>query len=172
MIELLLVCAVAAIIVFGYIIMKKLDDFLANNRRLIDTEIAENSLSIAFDNPMILDSLMPLFEGFSKANPNCQFHFLFGNTEDIYDKLNKNRIDFGFIENTASANDDTYNCLIISAKQNSVFCEKTGCKIEPLNLSEVQITVIWKKASSNAFVNSFSALLLSNQAAINAENVK
>ena len=36
-------------------IMKKLDDFLANNRRLIDTEIAENSLSIAFDNPMILD---------------------------------------------------------------------------------------------------------------------
>ena len=172
MIELLLVCAVAVIIVFGYIIMKKLDDFLANNRRLIDTEIAENSLSIAFDNPMILDSLMPLFEGFSKANPNCQFHFLFGNTEDIYDKLNKNRIDFGFIENTASANDDTYNCLIISAKQNSVFCEKTGCTIEPLDSSGIQTAVIWKKASSNAFVNSFSALLLSNQAAINAENVK
>lgn len=172
MIELLLVCAVAAIIVFGYIIMKKLDDFLANNRRLIDTEIAENSLSIAFDNPMILDSLMPLFEGFSKANPNCQFHFLFGNTEDIYDKLNKNRIDFGFIENTASANDDTYNCLIISAKQNRIICEKAGCTVEPMNPSEIQTAVIWKKASSNAFVNSFSALLLSNQAAINAENVK
>ena len=172
MIELLLVCAVAAIIVFGYIIMKKLDDFLANNRRLIDTEIAENSLSIAFDNPMILDSLMPLFEGFSKANPNCQFHFLFGNTEDIYDKLNKNRIDFGFIENTASANDDTYNCLIISAKQNRIICEKAGCTVEPMNPSETQTSVIWKKASSNAFVNSFSALLLSNQAAINADNVK
>ena len=172
MIELLLVCAVAAIIVFGYIIMKKLDDFLANNRRLIDTEIAENSLSIAFDNPMILDSLMMLFEKFSKANPNCQFHFLFGNTEDIYDKLNKNRIDFGFIENTASANDDTYNCLIISAKQNRIICEKAGCTVEPMNPSEIQTAVIWKKASSNAFVNSFSALLLSNQAAINAENVK
>ena len=121
---------------------------------------------------MIIESLMPLFEKFSKANPNCQFHFLFGNTEDIYDKLNKNRIDFGFIENTASANDDTYNCLIISAKQNSVFCEKTGCKIEPLNLSEVQITVIWKKTSNSAFVNSFSDFLLSNQGAINAEYVK
>ena len=172
MIELLLVCAVAAIIVFGYIIMKKLDDFLANNRRLIDTEIAENSLSIAFDNPMILDSLMPLFEGFSKANPNCQFHFLFGNTEDIYDKLNKNRIDFGFIENTASANDDTYNCLIISTKQNRIICEKAGCTIEPLNPSEIQTDVIWKKASNNAFIHSFSDLLLSNQAAINAEYVK
>ena len=171
--ELLLVCAVAAIIVLGFFLMKKLDAFLANNRRLIEAEIAGNSLFIAFDNPMILDSLIPLFEKFSKANPNCQLHFFFGNTEDIYDKLNKNRIHFGFIENTASGNDDTYNCLIISAKQNSIFCEKAGCTmIEPLNPSETQTSVIWKKASSNAFVNSFSALLLSNQAAINAENIK
>ena len=172
MIELLLVCAVAAIIVFGYIIMKKLDAFLANNRRFIDAEIAENSLLLAFDNPMIIDSLMTLFEKFSKANPNCQFHFLFGNTADIYDKLNKNRIDFGFIENTASANDDTYNCIIISAKQNNIICEKTGCTIEPLNLSEIQTAVIWKKDSINAFVDSFSDLLISNQAANNAEYVR
>ena len=169
---LLLVCAVAAIIVFGYFIMKKLDAFLENNRRLIDAEIAKNSLYLAFDNPMILDSLMPLFEKFSKANTNCQLHFLFGNTEDIYDKLNKNRIDFGFIENNASANDDTYNCLIISAKQNSIICEKTGCTIEPLNPSGIQTAVVWKKASRNALVNRFSDLLLSNQAAINAEYVK
>lgn len=167
--ELLLVCAVAAIIVFGYFVMKKLDAFLENNRHLIDEEIAENSLFIAFDNPMILDSLMPLFEKFSMAISNCQLHFLFGNTEDIYDKLNKNRIDFGFIENNASANDDTYNCLILSAKQNSMICEKAGCTIEPLNPSVIQTAVIWKKASSNALVNSFSDLLLSNQAAINAE---
>ena len=167
--ELLLVCAVATIIVFGYFLMKKLDAFLANNRRLIDAEIAENSLYLAFDNPMILDSLMPMLERFSKANPNCQLHFLFGNTEDIYDKLNKNRIDFGFIENNTSANDDTYNCLILSAKQNSMICEKAGCTIEPLAPSVIQTAVIWKKASSNALVNSFSDLLLSNQAAINAE---
>ena len=104
---------------------------------------------------MILDSLTPLFEKFSKANPNCQLHFLFGNTEDIYDKLNKNRIDFGFIGYNASANDDPYNCLIISAKQNSIICEKAGCTIEPLNPSEIQTAVIWKKASRNALVNSF-----------------
>lgn len=41
-----------------------------------------------------------------------------------------------------------------------------------LNLSEIQTSVVWKKASSNALVNSFSDLLLSNQAAINAEYVK
>lgn len=42
--ELLLVCTVAVMIVFGYFIMKRLDDFLANNHHLIDEEIAENSL--------------------------------------------------------------------------------------------------------------------------------
>ena len=170
--EVLLMCAAAAMIVFGYFVMKTLDAFLENNRRLIDAEIAKNSLYLAIDNPMILDSLMPLFEKFSKANPNCQFRFLFGNTEDIYDKLNKNRIDLGLIENNASANDDTYNCLIISTKQNRIICEKAGCTIEPLNPSEIQTDVIWKKASRNALVNRFSDLLLSNQAAINAEYVK
>ena len=170
--ELLLVCAVAAIVVFGYFIMKKLDAFLANNRRLIDAEIAENGLYIAFDNPMILDSLMPLFEKFSKANPNCQFHFLFGNTENIYDKLNKNRINFGFIENNASANDDTYNCLIISTNQNSIFSEKAGCTIEPLNPLETQTAVIWKKNSNSVFINSFSDFLLSNQASIILSYIK
>lgn len=170
--ELLLVCVVVTTIMFGYFIMKKLDIFLANNRRFIDAEIVENSLFIAFDNPMILDSLMLLFEMFSKGNPNCELHFLFGNTEDIFDKINKNRIDFGFIENTAYRNDDTFNRLIISTKQNSIICEKAGCIIEPLNPSEIQTAVIWKKASSNTFVNSFSDLLLSNQAATNTEYVK
>ena len=66
----------------------------------------------------------------------------------------------------------TYNCLIISAKQNSIICEEAGCTIEPLNPSGIQIAVVWKKASSNALVRSFSELLASNQAAINAEYEK
>ena len=169
--ELFVVCAVFFIIVSGYFIMKRLDSFLENNRRSIDTEIVENSLFIAFDNPMILDCVMPLFEKFSKANPNCQLHFLSGNTEDIYDKLNKNRMDFGFIKNNASANDDTYNCFIISTKQNRIICEKAGCTVEPMNPSEIQTAVVWKRSSSNALVNSFSDLLVSNQASINAEYV-
>lgn len=112
---------------------------------------------------------MPLFEKFSKANPNCQIHFLFGKPEEIYDNLDENRIDFGFIENTASKSEDAYDSLIISTKQYNIFCETTGCPIEPLNPVEIQTLVLCKKSSSNAFVDSFSDLLVSNQAAINAE---
>lgn len=164
--DLLFMCAAAAIFAFGFLIMKKLDAFMANNRRLTDAEVAENSLYIAFDNPMIIDSLMPLFERFSKANPNCRLHFMFGNTAEICDNLHKNRIDFGFIDNTASGKDETCNCLVIFTKQNGILCENAGYTIEPMNPSDIQTVVIWKKAAGNAFVNSFSDLLLSSQAAI------
>ena len=164
--ELLLVCAVAVIFVFGYFIMKKFDAFLINNRSRIKAENTENSLLIAFDNLMIIDSLMPLFEKFSKENPDCQLHFLFGSTEDIYNKLNKNGIDIGFIKYTYSKNEDICNYFIISAKPNSIFCENIGYPIEikPLNSADIQTVVIWKKTSNNSFTNSFSDLLLSNQA--------
>ena len=167
--ELLLVCVMTASIAFGYLVIKRLDLFLINYCRLNDVEIAENSLFIAFDNPMIIDSLTPLFEKFTKTNPNCQLHFLFGKTEEIYDKLDENRIDFGFIGNTASKSEDAYNCLIISTKQYNIFCEKTGLPVEPLNLVETQTLVLWKRASNTAFANSFSDLLLSNRAVIRAE---
>lgn len=162
--ELLLVCAVVVIFVFGYYIMKKLDAFLINNQSCIKAENTEKSLLIAFDNLMIIDSLMPLFERFSKENPDCQLHFLFGSTEDIYNKLNKNSINIGFIKYTYSKDEDIYNNFIISVKPSYIFCENIGYDIEPLNFSDDQTIVIWKKHSNNSFTNSFSDFLLSNQA--------
>ena len=166
--ELFLLCIIAAVFAFGYFIMKKLDAFLENNRRFMEAEITENSLWLAFENLMIIDSLMPLFEKFLKTNPDCQLHFLAGNPKNIYEKMDKNTIDFGFINYTASENDDIYNILIISPKQSSIFCENIGYSIEPLNPAEIQTAVLWKKASGRAFANRFSDFLLSNQGAINA----
>lgn len=170
--DVFLACAIIAVFVSGFFIMKKLDRFLNNNRRDTDGEGAENQLLLAFDNPMILDSLTPLFEEFSKANPDCRLHFLFGKSEEIYDKLVDNRIDFGFIEHTASDNDETYNYLIFSSEQNSIFCENIDYPLEPLNRENVQTGVIWKKDSDSAFSKSFSDILLSVQSDINAENVR
>ena len=170
--EIFLACAVAAILVLGFFIMKKVDDFLENNRRLTDEERTSNQLLLAFDNPMIMDSLPPILEEFSKKNPDCQLRFLFGKPERIRDKLDQNRIDFGFIERTASDNDETLNCLILSSEQNSIFCENIGYPLEPLNRENVQTSVIWKKDSDSAFAKRFSNILLSVQAEINAENVR
>ena len=41
--ELLLACAVAAAIVIGYFMMKKIDTFLENNRHYIDRENTKSS---------------------------------------------------------------------------------------------------------------------------------
>ena len=71
--EIFLACAVAAILVLGFFIMKKVDGFLENNRRLTDEERTSNQLLLAFDNPMIMDSLTPILEEFSKKFPNRFF---------------------------------------------------------------------------------------------------
>lgn len=170
--EIFLACAVAAIIVLGFFIMKKVDGFLENNHRRTDEERTSNQLLLAFDNPMIMDSLTPILEEFSKKNPDCQLRFLFGKPEKIIDKLAKNRIDFGFIDNTACKNEEIYNRLILSSEQNSIYCENIGCNLEPLSKENVQTSVIWKKDSESAFVKSFSDILLSVRAEINAENVR
>lgn len=170
--EIFLACAVVAIFLLGFFIMKKVDGFLEDNRRRTDEERTANQLLLAFDNPMIMDSLTPIFEGFSKANPDCRLHFLFGKTEEIYDKLDQNRIDFGFISHTVSENQEVFNCLIISSEQNSIFCENIGCPLEPLNRENVQTSVMWKKDSDSAFSKSFSDILLSVQAEINAEDIR
>lgn len=172
--EVFLVCAAATVFVFGFFIMKKLDGLLENNRRHTDEEQTANRLLLAFDNPMILDSLRPLFEAFSKANPDCQIHFLFGKTEEIYDKLDKNSIDFGFISHTASENQEAFNCLVLSSEQKSIFCENIGCPLEPLNRENVQTGVIWKKESNNTFFDSFydTLLLYSKKNTITADSVQ
>lgn len=170
--EIFLACAAAAIFVLGFFIMKKLDRFLENNHRDTDGEGAENQLLLAFDNPMIMDSLTPIFEEFSKKNPDCRIHCLYGKPEEIYDKLIENRIDFGFIEHTAFENEKTFNSLILSLEQNSIFCENIGYPLEPLNRENVQTSVIWKKDSDSTFAKRFSDILLSVQAEINAEDVR
>lgn len=170
--EIFLACAVVAIFVLGFFIMKKVDGFLENNRRRTDEERIANQLLLAIDNPMIMDSLTPTFEEFSKKNPDCRIHCLFGKPEEIYDKLVENRIDFGFIKHTAFENEKAFNCLIFSSEQNSIFCENIGYPLEPLYRENVQTSVIWRKDSDSAFSKSFSDILLSVQAEINAENVR
>lgn len=170
--ELWLVCAVAAIFVFGYFVMKKLDAFLEKNRRCAEQKNAADSLLLAFDNPMIMDSLRPLFEKFTKINPDCRLHFLFGNTEDIYDALENNNLDFAFIKYTALEHEDTCHCLMICAEQNRIFCENTGCAIEPLQPGSIQTVVLRKRGACSAFADRFFDLLLSDQTLNNPAHVK
>lgn len=162
--ELIVLFAVAAVFVFGFFIMKRLDEFLDN--RCVEKDYTENGLVLAFDNPLIISSLMPLFEKFQKANPECRFHFLYGNAEDIFENMDHTRVDFGFIKYTSLEKEDGYSILIISPNQNSIFCKNIECLIEPLNSGQIQIAIIWKKDLNSTFAKCFSDWLLSNQDAI------
>ncbi|MGN0384537.1 MAG: hypothetical protein ACI4EX_01495 [Lachnospiraceae bacterium] len=60
--EIILICVVVVFLVSGYFVMKKIDVFLDNNRRLMAGKGTENGLFLAFENPMIIEDLNPLLE--------------------------------------------------------------------------------------------------------------
>ena len=160
--ELLLVCTTIGAFVLGFFAVNGICNFSENNSRQVDVKNAKNSILIAFDNPMIIDSLMPTFEKLSKENPDCELCFLLGNSEDIFDRLKNNLIDIGFTGNADVNDAESLNLLCFSAAQTGVYCEKTGCLAEPLEPS-AKTFVIWKKTSGKTLIDSFANSFLKDK---------
>lgn len=158
--EIFLICAVAAVFALGYIVMKKLDLFLNEIDCQADAEEQTNALSVAFDNPMIIEALTSRIENFSKANPKCRINTFFGTAKEIQDNLNGKKVDIGLINENFKINENEYNNILI-------YPEITGCPscnsdltVKPLNDSNIKINVVWNKESGNTFAESFAKFIL------------
>ena len=158
--EILLVCAAAAIFVFGYYIMKKLDAFLYKNRSQTEKEEKDNSLLLAFDNPMIIDSLTPLLEDFSKKNPDCQLQLFFVTAKEISDILALNNIDFAFVSAVGFPGMQGYNCVHLSLYQGGLISAFSGSSIKPLLSGEIQAFAVWRDGRNSNCKKAFADQLV------------
>ena len=152
--EIFLVCAVVAVFALGYIFMKKLDLFL--NEIDCQSEASESSekLSVAFDNPLIIEALTPRIEKFSKANPKCRINTFFGTSNEIHENLKSQKIDIGLIkENNKS---DENNIILISAEEASCQSCNSQLTVKLLNDNDIKVNVVWNKNSENAVAGSFA----------------
>lgn len=156
--DVFIACAVAGVLAVGFLVMKKLDAFLEDNRRRIGEEAAENSLLLAFDDPMIIGALSPLFEEFSKANPDCQLHLFCDTAKEIHDALASGGIDFAFVSTAEIKNDDRYGCLWIEPGHRRLLCEEVQLPVEPLKMRKIKTAVLWK---NNDGKDGFSGAMLS-----------
>ena len=74
----LIIVFVSGIVAIGFYMMKRLDNFLAENQKKITEEDAEkphDGLRIAFENPVIVSSAAEYLEMLSKAYSDCKFYF-------------------------------------------------------------------------------------------------
>ena len=76
--ELILICIVAFVFVFGYLIMRKVDMFLAENNLQTKEHSPSSSLRIGFEAFDLVDQSAELLEHFSKKAPSCEIMLFYG----------------------------------------------------------------------------------------------
>ena len=155
-----LICAVAAVFIFGYFIMKKLDDFLDNNRRQISEDIGTHSLRIAFEMPVLIASVADLMDRFSKENQNCDLYLFYGSADEIEKRLTENKLDFGFVAaDSICTSEKEFASIILPLKQSVIHSETVDLPVRPIEASEIATRIIWKENRVNRYGKHFAELL-------------
>ena len=135
----LIIVFVSGIVAIGFYMMKRLDNFLAENQKKItakDDENLHDGFRIAFENPVIVSSVAEYLEMLSKAYSDCNFYFFIGTAEQIHHAIETDCIDIGFILSTAA--DDTS----IPLKTNAYYASTLGCSVELLEAGQQYIHTV------------------------------
>lgn len=152
--DFILICAVVAEFIFGYLIVKKLDVFLENNRRQISPISGTSVLRIAFETSSMVESAAEVLEQYSKKNPNCEIFLFYGSADEIEKKLAANDIDCGFVLSELQ-NLGKYESISIPIKLKSYIANGVGLPVVPLAAREYTTRIIWRKNESNLEVDRF-----------------
>lgn len=112
---------VAAMIVFGYFVMKKIDSAVDENENIICGQDlhSRESVRIAFENPFSAASVCGVLEAFSKKHPMCAVYLFCGSRGQIKELLSEDKINIGVFSSDAV---ETGHNEIIIAPKNSEGC--------------------------------------------------
>lgn len=145
--DVVLIIGTFAIFVFGYFVMKKVDDFIEENSRLIAAGNRTNScpVRIAAENPMFFNSAAPALEHCSNANPYIEFFFSSGSIKRLLQRLSNGAIDIALLseENTKDlCKDFVFVRIPYQTEQRAV--TMLGLQVD--NIDEARwICVAWNK---------------------------
>lgn len=135
----LIVVVAAALIVFGYFLMKRLDYFLEENKRRISADIGgkpSDELRIAFENPAVASSVSEGLEALSKKYPDCKLYFFTGTAEQIHNALKTNCLDIGLV---LSATEDG---ATLPLNKKEYYSDALGCSVKLLEEEKQYIRVL------------------------------
>ncbi len=161
--DLILICAVAAVFVFGYFIAKKVDVFLENNRTQISELSRSSSLRIAFETPLMVEPAFEFIEKFLKQNSNCKLELFSGSAQEIANKLEANEIDFGFItkKSTCTFNKE-YVSIVFPLEPSTIALDSIGYSVIPLENSEIMTQIIWNEMDGSYYQKKFAEYINNN----------
>ncbi len=161
--DFLLLLAVAAIFVFGYFVIKKLDCFLECNQTTEDLLLTANkdSLKIGFSDPLVADCLSDVLEKYSKMKPEISV-FLFSGTEgELNREFSAHRLDVIFLPvSTAVPEKMRDNIREVLLSYTPVIMKYGGLPIEPITKECISYHVLWSGLKDEPAVNFFIECLV------------
>lgn len=128
--DLLLVAAVAAMFLFGWFLMKRLDCFLEKNHQAqtLLLESGKDTLRIGFSNPSIADSISDVLERYSKRCSGISVYLFHGTEHELIKQLFHSK---------------------------SVMMKYGGLPIESIAKGHIMQKVLWSEETKTAFVDCF-----------------
>ncbi len=161
--DFILLLAVAAIFVFGYFVVKKLDCFLECNRTTEGLLLTanKNSLKIGFSNPLVAGCLSDVLEKYSKMKPEISF-FLFSGTEDELNRdFSTHRLDVIFLPvSTAVPEKMRDNIREVLLSYTPVIMKYSGLPIEPIAKECISYYVLWTELKDEPAISFFIECLI------------
>ena len=146
--EALLLAVIFATFAFGFYVMKKIDDFIEKNNRLITSmdRMSSRCVRIASENPMFFDVIASTLEHYSNSNPYMDFRLSSSHAKRLLRLLSDGNIDLVLLsEDNAKDLSDPFGCTSISYCPNQKVVTTLGLTVE--NMDDTgQIIIVWNKA--------------------------
>lgn len=168
--DLLLIAALAAVFVFGWYLMGKLDAFSESNRqnRIALRSAGENTLRIGFFDPLVADSLSGVLEKYSKIRPGVSTSLFSGSETELMRAFCLHKLDVVFLPENAFVPEKLRSQVDeISLEHMPVMVQYGGLQIEPIADGRVRQKVVWEETETASEANQFIRFLKDDVSILN-----
>lgn len=145
--DVILIISVAGVMVLGFFLMKRLDAFLASNHAAMQSgELnREQTLRIAFSNPLVANGITSALERFSKRFPDTSVYLYAGDADTIFRLFASGNIDVVFLPVSIRCDDfASYDKIEVTLQQDGLSSDMLNLPLLPLGAELVQQLIVWK----------------------------
>ena len=155
--DFLLLTAVAAVVGFGFFLMKNLDRFLENNHPAQTGRCSpgKTSLQIGLSNPLAVEGLSDALAQYSKNQP---IRLYCGTEEELNQALSARKLDVVILQGSASVPENTH-VTRVWLNPIPVMMKYSGLAVEPLSEEPVPQKVLWLDSDKKPLVLDFIACM-------------
>lgn len=143
-----LVILVAAIMLFGFFLMKRLDVIIAANEAGKNGRGNAKHLRIAFANPLVADTIALPLERLSKRHPELKVNLYSGAEDTIIQKMYAGEFDVVFLPQLAKCADlPMCDKMYIVLRQGKVVSSVMDNPVIPIDTECIKQCIVWRKHS-------------------------